>query len=68
MAEIAEMREVVINAFSSKDKEKAKTELWPKKVRKMGDSQVIAIYLDLQTKERRKARRREWEDVPWYTG
>ncbi|MDD3040432.1 hypothetical protein [Bacteroides sp.] len=65
MAEIAEMREVVTKKYSS-NTEKGKA--WPKKVHKMKDSQVTAIYLRIQAEERRKNQRREREQYSIYVG
>lgn len=66
MAEIAEMREEVKKAFAGKQ-ETEQQKAWARKMRTMPDNQVTAIYLKLQA-EKRKTRRKEWEDYPLYVG
>lgn len=65
MADIAEMREIVSRKYYS---DTPKGRIWPKKVRAMQDSQVIAIYLRLEAEEKKNNRRREWEEYPLYVG
>ena len=65
MADIAEMRATVTRKYSS---DTPKGRAWPKKVRQMKDAQVIAIYLRLEAEEKKRSRRKEWEDYPLYVG
>ena len=63
MTELTEMREEISRAYSSDTPEGTK---WTKKVRKMADKQVIAIYLRRKKEERKKNRRKEWSKYPIY--
>jgi hypothetical protein len=61
---IEDMRDVVRDSFMTEDAKK--NEKWIRKVRKMRDGQVVAIYLRLQEQEKKRQRRKEWEAIPIY--